>query len=153
MFMSCILIRNLAMRKFVWWVFTLFPQAREAAGNNQRREKMGVYTRCFKSSVDDLKDPCFYRALIGELLGVLFLVFVACSSPYGDKELDNTRVSLSFGLSVATMVWLLANVSGGHINPAVTSGMFITRKVKLTTLPSTNHLCPLVRYHGLPTFL
>jgi len=92
---------------------------------------MGFYTRFLKSSADDLKDPQFYRALIGELIGVLFLVFVACSSPYGDKDLDNTRVSLCFGLSVATMVWLLANVSGGHINPAVTSGMFITRKISL----------------------
>lgn len=113
-------------------------QAREAADHQPRRQNMGFYTRFLKSSADDLKDPQFYRALIGELIGVLFLVFVACSSPYGDKDLDNTRVSLCFGLSVATMVWLLANVSGGHINPAVTSGMFITRKVCTSTSTCTS---------------
>lgn len=90
---------------------------------------MGAYQRFFASTAHDLKDPNFYKALIGEMLGVMFLVFVACNSPYGATELDHTRVSLSFGLSVATLVWLLANVSGGHINPAVTAGMFITRKV------------------------
>ena len=84
---------------------------------------------CLSSNVDDLKSSKFYKALIGEFLGVMFLVFVGCNSPYGATELDHTRVSLSFGLSVATLVWILADVSGGHINPAVTAGMLATRKV------------------------
>lgn len=85
------------------------------------------------SSIRDLKSAKFYRACVAEMLGVMFLVFVACSSPYGEMDgvtLDHSRVSLAFGLSVATIVWVLANVSGGHINPAVTVGMFVTRKVK-----------------------
>ncbi|KAF6016819.1 AQP1 [Bugula neritina] len=95
-----------------------------------KKQKMGIYSRFFESSAQDLKSGVFYKALLGEMLGVAFLVFVACSSVYGLKELDHVRISLSFGLSVATLVWLLANVSGGHINPAVTAGMFITRKVR-----------------------
>ena len=92
---------------------------------------MGIYERFLASSVTDLKDSNFYRALLGELLGTLLLVFIACNSPYGDShtDLDNVRVSLSFGITVATMVWILANVSGGHINPAVSIAMLITRKV------------------------
>ncbi|XP_067946563.1 aquaporin-5-like isoform X2 [Watersipora subatra] len=92
---------------------------------------MNFYARFLASSAKDLKDAKFYRALIGEMLGVMFLVFVACNSPYGAKELDHPRVSLSFGLSVATLVWLLADVSGGHINPAVSAGMLFTRKISL----------------------
>ena len=84
---------------------------------------------CLASNREDLKSFKFYKALVGELLGVMFLVFVGCNSPYGATELDHTRVSLSFGLSVATLVWVLADVSGGHINPAVTTGMFVARKV------------------------
>jgi len=92
---------------------------------------MGFYDRFIASSVRDLKTPGFYIALLGEMVGVLFLVLVACSSPWGQHKegVDFVRISLGFGLSVATMVWLLANVSGGHINPAVSAGMFITRKV------------------------
>lgn len=93
---------------------------------------MGCVGRFFASSIDDVKKPSFYRALLGEMMGVMFLVFASCSSPYGESEAvvaDQTRISLAFGFSVATMVWVLADVSGGHINPAVSAGMFVTRKV------------------------
>lgn len=39
------------------------------------------------------------------------------------------QISLCFGLSVATIVWAIANVSGGHINPAVTVALLLTRKI------------------------
>ncbi|XP_067946564.1 aquaporin-5-like isoform X1 [Watersipora subatra] len=102
-----------------------------AKHEKNRGDKMNFYARFFASSVKDLKDAKFYRALIGEMLGVMFLVFVGCNSPYGAPELDLTRVSLSFGLSVATLVWFLADVSGGHINPAVSAGMLCARKISL----------------------
>ena len=42
---------------------------------------------------------------------------------------NTVQIALGFGFSVATMVWVTAHISGGHINPAVSFGFVITRKI------------------------
>jgi len=80
------------------------------------------------TSIQDVKSCRFWLALIAEFLGTLLLVVVACGSC---TDGDVVRISLAFGLSVATIVWVIAHVSGGHINPAVTVGFFVTRKISI----------------------
>ena len=41
------------------------------------------------------------------------------------------RISLAFGFSVATIVWIIAHYSGGHINPAITLAFVATRKISV----------------------
>lgn len=86
------------------------------------------------TSVDDIKSPLFWRAVIAELVGTLFLVLVGAGSCVGwEQEYEPTvvQIALCFGLIVATMVWCIGHVSGGHINPAVTVAMLITRKISV----------------------
>jgi aquaporin Z len=44
-------------------------------------------------------------------------------------------VALAFGLSLLAMAYAIGNISGCHINPAVTIGMLIGRKIKAGLVP------------------
>ena len=76
--------------------------------------------------VHEVKTGRFWLALLAEFVGTGLLVLVGCGSC---ADSDVVRISLSFGLSVATIVWVTAHVSGGHINPAITAGFLLTRKI------------------------
>lgn len=71
---------------------------------------------------------------IGEALGTLLFVFVGCAAVVlGDYMSQNglgagpglVGVALAHGIALAVAVTAFAAISGGHINPAVTVGVWI----------------------------
>jgi len=73
------------------------------------------------------------RPLTAEFLGTFALVFICAGSVVIDEAtggaLGLVGVALASGLVYAVMVTATMNTSGGHINPAVTVGLWIAKRI------------------------
>ncbi|CAG5124647.1 unnamed protein product [Candidula unifasciata] len=89
--------------------------------------------------LDDVTQLNFYRQLFTEFFGSFVLVTLGCSAitPYkpqgSDAHLNMASIILSWGFTIATVVWTIAHVSGCFLNPAVTISMFINSRIPLTS--------------------
>src|SRR5437870_9262185 len=70
------------------------------------------------------------KRYLAEAVGTFVLVFGGCGSAVlaGDK-IGFLGISLAFGLSLLAMVYAIGPISGCHINPAVTVGILISKKM------------------------
>ncbi|CAD5111312.1 DgyrCDS628 [Dimorphilus gyrociliatus] len=94
----------------------------------------GIMNPLFKRNVDDLLSSKLWRAAIGELIATFLLIFLGCGTalsekPGNPKDAQLVRVSLSFASLVGLLVWVFGNVSGAHLNPAITLAQLFSRRV------------------------
>lgn len=77
-----------------------------------------------------------WKKYAAELVGTYVLVFggVGCAVLAGAK-VGYAGVAFAFGLSLLAMVYAIGPISGCHVNPAVTLGLWIARKVRGADVP------------------
>ncbi|XP_067386502.1 aquaporin-1 [Emydura macquarii macquarii] len=90
----------------------------------------------------EFKKKMFWRAVVAEFLAMSLFIFISIGSALGynfpvvgnktaTATQDNVKVSLAFGIAIATMAQSVGHISGAHLNPAVTLGLLLSCQISL----------------------
>uniref|UniRef100_A0A8D0V6F3 Aquaporin-1 n=1 Tax=Sus scrofa TaxID=9823 RepID=A0A8D0V6F3_PIG len=90
----------------------------------------------------EFKKKIFWRAVVAEFLAMTLFIFISIGSALGFQypvrnnqtsgaAQDNVKVSLAFGLSIATLAQSVGHISGAHLNPAVTLGLLLSCQISV----------------------
>ncbi|KAK4343597.1 hypothetical protein RND71_036691 [Anisodus tanguticus] len=87
----------------------------------------------------ELMSWSFYRAGIAEFVATFLFLYITVLTVMGVSKSESKcatvgiqGIAWAFGGMIFALVYCTAGISGGHINPSVTFGLFLARKLSLT---------------------
>jgi len=79
------------------------------------------------------------RNYVAELIGTFALVFCGTGAVVINQQsggaITHVGIAITFGLIVMSMIYSLGNISGAHLNPAVSIAFTLARRFPLKQLP------------------
>lgn len=73
------------------------------------------------------------KKYLAEMVGTMVLVLLGCGSAVFNFGCGTTAqvltVAMAFGLSVVAMAYTIGGISGCHINPAITLGVYLSKRM------------------------
>ena len=76
-------------------------------------------------------DKSVMKKLVAEVIGTFVLVFGGVGTAVlAGSYVTALGVALAFGFTLLVMAYAIGPISGSHINPAVTLGMFMAKRIK-----------------------
>jgi MIP family channel proteins len=77
------------------------------------------------------------QKMLAEFIGTFTLIFIGAGSICADQYLHAANgggvgllgIAMAHGLAIGVMVTAVGHISGGHLNPAVTMGFWVTKRI------------------------